>query len=244
MVNKIKVVPQTKDQIEYEDAKKNFRIATAKARLHSGGIDPSKVSQQVVDKVLRIFDDMDYIQQDTQQKTSKIQQESEAKIQKLNQDANHKFGEVQKKYQELINSLNEVRADVPKVDIQTQVGTQQDEKNVTDVTAEIQTEPAKEEVREKTHEEKVSEITETLLNAFIPFMKGPISEKVNEFMCKIDQNTGNIITKGSEIDLQTNIPTEDGKTVGTEEEGKVAMTEEGKVVSTEEIKQAIYKDIL
>lgn len=34
MVNKARVIPQTKEQIEYEEAKKNFRIATAKSRFH------------------------------------------------------------------------------------------------------------------------------------------------------------------------------------------------------------------
>jgi hypothetical protein len=101
LVNKTRI-PQTKEQIEYEEAKKNFRIATAKSRIYSGGVDPSKVSQQTIDKVLRIFDDMDNVQQDTQQRTSRIQQEADAKVQKLNQDANQKFGEIQKKYQDLM----------------------------------------------------------------------------------------------------------------------------------------------
>jgi predicted Holliday junction resolvase-like endonuclease len=219
MVNKARI-PQTKEQIEYEEAKKNFRIATAKTRLYSGGVDPSKVSQQALDKVLRIFDDMDNVQQDTQQKTSRIQQEADAKIQKLNQDANKKFGEIQTKYQDLMNSLKGdnkeevVKADI--ADIETQAQT------------DVQAESAKEEVIERTREDLVGEITEKVLEAFIPFMKGPVAEKVNEFMSTIDKKTSDTVVKSSVKDMGKNTPTE----------------ESGKVVSSEELRQAIYKDIL
>ena len=145
MVNRTKVAPQTKEQMEYEDAKKNFRVATAKARLHSGGVDPSKMSQQAIDKVIRIFDDMDHVQQDTQQKTSKVQQDAEAKVQKLNQDANQKFAEIQKRYQDLINSLKDVTASISQEGTQSQDGTQQVVQDGTGVTAEIQAESTKEE---------------------------------------------------------------------------------------------------
>ncbi len=211
-MNKAKV-PQTKEQIEYEEAKKNFRIATAKSRIYSGGVDPSKVSQQAIDKVLRIFDDMDNVQQDTQQRTSRIQQEAEAKIQKLNQDANQKFGEIQKKYQDLMNSL---KGDNKEETVQAQVQT------------DVQVESAKEEVIERTREDIVAEVTEKLLNTFIPFMKGPVAEKVNEFMSTIDKRTNDIVAKNPDKDTGTNSPIE----------------ESGKISSTEELRQAIYKDIL
>lgn len=230
-MNKAKIAPQTKEQIEYEEAKKNFRIATAKSRLHSGGIDPSKVSQQAIDKVLRIFDDMDYVQQDTQQKTSKIQQESEAKIQKLNQYTNQKFGEIQKKYQDLVNSLKEVTVSVSQADVQIQEGAQSDTQNQADVNVDIQAEPAKEEVREKTHEEKVSEIADILLHA----MRGQIVEKVNEIMCTLDKKASDIVVKGSDKE-QTSVP--------TGEVEKTVPEEPVKAVPEEEIRQAIYKDIL
>lgn len=208
-MNKAKV-PQTKEQIEYEEAKKNFRIATAKARLYSGGVDPSKVSQQAIDKVMRIFDDMDNVQQDTQQKTSRIQQEAEAKIQRLNQDANQKFGEIQKKFQDLMISL--------KGDNKEEMVTQ---------IQDIQVESTKEEVVEKTTEDIVAEITEKLLNTLILFMKGPITEKVNEFISTMDKRTEDIMEKRSDKETETNVPM------------KV-----GKVEQTEELRQAIYKDIL
>lgn len=209
-MNKTKI-PQTKEQVEYEEAKKNFRIATAKTRLYSEGVDLSKVSQQTIDKMMRIFDDMDNVQSDTQQRTSIIKQEAEAKIQKLNQDANDKFGEIQKKYQDLINSLKgEQKGEMPKADVQTC----------------IQAESAKEEIIERTREDIVSEITEKLLDAFIPFMKGPITEKVNEFMSTMDKKTNDIVTKSSD-----------------EEKENTSIKEPGKV-QTEELRQAIYKDIL
>lgn len=246
-MNKAKVVPQTKEQIEYEEAKKNFRIATAKARLHSGGIDQSKISQQVVDKVIRIFDDMDYVQQDTQQKTQKIQQESEAKIQKLNQDANKKFGEIQKRYQDLMNSLNEDNVGVSQVDIQAQEAVSSGAQARTDLNVGKQAEPEKEEVREKTHEEKVSEIAEILLQS----MRGQIVEKVNEIMCSLDEKTSDIVVKGSDNELSSaqtgevgKVPIEDVGKVASEE-GKKIISEEGKKTLPEkEIRQAIYKDIL
>lgn len=190
MVNKIKVVAPTKEQIEYEDAKKSFRVATAKARLHSAGIDESKISQYVIDKAMRIFDDMDHIQQDTQQKTSKLQQDAEVAIQNVNRDANEKFGDMQKKYQDLINSLKEdKKEDVHQVDIVSQT----DEQPVT------QTESSKEEVREKTHEEKVAEVTEVLLNS----LRGSIVEKVNEIMCVIDKKARETVVKNPDNEIMT-----------------------------------------
>jgi hypothetical protein len=212
MVNKARIAPQTKEQIEYEEAKKNFRIATAKTRLYSERVDLSKVSQQAIDKMMRIFDDMDNVQQDTQQKTSRVQQEAEAKIQRFNQDANKKFGEIQKRYQELINSLKgEQKENTPKTDVQTCV----------------QVEATKEEIIERTSEDIVSEITEKLLEAFTPFMKGPITEKVNEFISTIDKKTNDIVTKSQDKENITNTP-----------------IEEPVKVQTEELRQAIYKDIL
>jgi hypothetical protein len=176
-VNKIKVATPTKEQIEYEDAKKNFRIATAKARILSAGIDQSKISQQALDKVIRIFDDMEKVQQDTQQKTSKIQRDAEVAIQKINQDANQKYSDVQKRHQDLINSL---KGDNKEDISQTEVQVQTQSENVT--------ESSNEEVKEITREDKIAQITEILLHA----MRGEISTKVNELMCTIDQKTKDV----------------------------------------------------
>jgi len=183
-VNKIKVATPTKEQIEYEDAKKNFRIATAKARLLSVGIDQSKISQQVLDKTIRIFDDMDKVQQDTQQKTSKVQQDAEVAIQKINQDANKKYSDIQKRHQDLINSL---KGDKKEDESQAEMQVQTQPENVT--------ESSNEEVKEITREDKIAQITEIMLHA----MRGQITEKVNELMCVIDQKTENIITQNSDV---------------------------------------------
>jgi Skp family chaperone for outer membrane proteins len=243
MVNKAKVVPQTKEQIEYEDAKKNFRIATAKARLHSGGIDPSRISQQVIDKVMRVFDDMDHVQQDNQQKITKAQQDTEAKIQKLNQDANQKFAEIQKRYQDLVNSLQNVTVSISQEGAQVQDGVQPTVQDGTGVTAEIQAEPAKEEVREKTQEEKVAEIAEILLQS----MKGQILEKVNDIMCILDKKASDVVTRGQDGE-QASVPKEEPvepvPVEKVEEVEKVVPTEEPTESAPEkEIKDAVYKDI-
>lgn len=182
MVTKIKVPVPTKEQIEYEDAKKSFRLATAKARLNSAGIDTSKISQQAIDNVMRIFDDMDYVQQDTQQKISKLQHDTEIAIQKVNQHANQQFSDIQKKYQDLVDSLmKDKKEDISQID----------SAQVQQVT---QVESPKEEVREKTHEEKVSEITNILLN----YLREPVSEKINEIMCTIDKKANETVIESSD----------------------------------------------
>ncbi len=184
MVNTIKVATPTKEFTEYEEAKKNFRIATAKARLFSAGIDQSKISQQSLDKVIRIFDDMDRVQQDTQQKTSKVQQDAEVAIQKINQDANKKYSDIQKRHQDLINSL---KGDKKEDGSQAEMQVQTQPENVT--------ESPNEEVKEITRENKIAQITEIMLHA----MRGQITEKVNELMCVIDQKTENILTQNSDV---------------------------------------------
>ena len=194
MVNKIKVTTPTKEQIEYEDAKKNFRIATAKARLLSAGIDQSKISQQVLDKTIRIFDDMDKVQQDTQQKTSKIQRDAEVAIQKINQDANQKYVDVQKRHQDLINSLKgDNKEDISQAEVQVQT------------QPETVTESSNEEVKEITREDKIAQITEILLHA----MRGEISTKINELMCTIEQKTENIVVQNSDAKEEIHQPQAD-----------------------------------
>jgi hypothetical protein len=96
------------------------------------------------------------------------------------------------------------------------------------VLTDVQAESAKEEVIERTREDIVSEVTEKLLDAFIPFMKGPVAEKVNEFMSTIDKRTNDIVVKNPDKETGTNSPVEEPR----------------KVSSTEELRQAIYKDIL
>ncbi len=206
MANKMRVVQPTKEQIEYEDARKNFRVATTKARLSSAGIDPLKISRQVVDKATKIFDDMDHVQQSTQQKTSKIKQDAETEIQKINQEANQKFGELQKKYQDLIISIkNDNKEKIVEADVNVQ----------TDEWPEVKAVQTSEEVREKTHEEKVFEITNTVLMA----VRDSISEKVNEILITVDKKVNETVVKDED--------NKDGKNVNVqkEESGQELMKE-------------------
>ena len=209
MTNRIKVATPTKDQLEYDDAKKNFRIATTRMRLNSAGIDSSKISQQVTDRALRIFDDMENIQQDTQQKTQKIQHDAEISIQKVNQDANQKFVDTQKRYQDLINYLRETKGDIIQIDsqIDSQIG------KPTEISTEISTE----EPQEKSHDEKVIEITNILLNS----LRETISEKVNDIMCLVDQKTNNEIAKNSDKELQQNSISEIESEIESVEQTKI-----------------------
>src|SRR3990167_10354431 len=131
----------TPEQLEYEELTKKMRLTTAKLRIAQEGVDVSSISQQNMDKIMRIFDDMEYIQRDSQQKTSKIQQDANIQTQKVNQEIGKKFGDIQKRYQDLIKSLKEGHPQE-----------QPPEQVVQDTIAQ----PIVEEVREKTHEEKVS----------------------------------------------------------------------------------------
>ena len=178
MVNRIKVAATTEEQIEYDESMKNFRIATAKIRLHQNGINSSEMSQQVIDKTMRIFDDMDHIQKDAQQKTSKIQHDKEVEIQKISQDANKKYMEIQGKFQDLINSLKEDKKDnIPG-----------DNSQVQDIVqANVET--------EKSHEEKVNEITDIVLK----YMENSIKEKVSEIMSEVDKKAEDIIANDSKL---------------------------------------------
>lgn len=191
-MNKIKVATPTQEQIEFVEAEKTYRIATAKARLISAGIEPSKISKQAIDKMMRIFDETDRIQKENQlsiselqMKIRKAQQEGDMAIHLANQEAQQKFNEIQKRFQDMLNSLKEdKKGDISTTDVQTQ------EETI------VQSEQLKEEIRERTREELVAEVTEKILEAFTPFMKGPIAEKVNEFMSTINKKTIDVVAQG------------------------------------------------
>lgn len=168
MKNIAKTVP-IPEQIEYEELTKKLRIITAKLRIFQEGVDLSSISQQKLDMIIRTFEDMDQVQRDTQQKTSMIQQNANIDIQKANQEAGKKFSDVQKRYQDLIKSLKE--KDMKDVNLQEQT---QIEEHI-DV---IQTEQPKEEIREKTHEETVSKITDMVLKA----IRDSVRVKVDEIL--------------------------------------------------------------
>ncbi len=177
-MNKQNVRPMpTPEQLEYEELTKKMRLTTAKLRIAQEGIDVSSISQQNMDKIMRIFDDMEHIQRDNQQKTSKIQQDANIQTQKLNQETNKKFGDTQKRYQDLIKSLKE--------------GHPQEIKEE-QIAQEVVAQPIVEEVREKTHEEKVSEITDIVLRA----MRDSVYKRVDEIMKTIDTRAEVTIGRG------------------------------------------------
>lgn len=157
----------TPEQLEYDELTRKMRLTTAKLRITQEGVDISSISQQNMDKIMRIFDDMEHIQRDNQQKTSKIQQDANIQTQKLNQETGKKFGDVQKKYQDLMKSLKEGH---PQEQLPEQIAQ--------DVVAQ----PIVEDVREKTHEEKVSEITDVVLRA----MRDSVYKRVDEIMKTVD----------------------------------------------------------
>jgi hypothetical protein len=166
----------TSEQLEYEELTKKMRLTTAKLRIAQEGVNVSSLSQQDMDKIMRIFDEMEHLQRDNQQKTSKIQQDANIQTQKVNQETGKRFGDVQKRYQDLIKSLKEGHPQETK-----------EEQVVQDVA-----QPVVEEVREKTHEEKVSQITDVVLMA----MRDSVYKRVDEIMKTIDTRAEVTIGRG------------------------------------------------
>lgn len=176
-MNRQAIRTPTPEQLEYDELTRKMRLTTAKLRIAQEGIDVSSISQQNMDKIMRIFDDMEHIQRDNQQKTSKIQQDANIQTQKLNQETGKKFGDVQKRHQDLIKSLKE---DHPQ------------EIREEHVVQETIAQPIVEEVREKTHEEKVSEITDVVLRA----MRDSVYKRVDEIMKTVDTRAEVTIGRG------------------------------------------------
>jgi len=168
----------TAEQLECDELTRKIRLATAKLRISQEGVDISSISQQDIDNIMRIFDDMEHFQRDTQQKISNIQQSANIQIQKINQDADKKFGDIQKRYQDLIKSLKEGHPQEIK------------EEQIQDVV----TQPVGD-VREKTREEKVSEITDTVLRA----MRDTVYKRIDEIMKTADTRAEITIERGVDV---------------------------------------------
>lgn len=208
----IKMIP-TPEQTEYEELTKKMRPITAKLRIAQEGVDVSSISQQKLDMMMRIFDEMEQIQRDAQQKTSKIQQDANIQTQKVNQDSGKKFIDVQKKYQDIIKSLKE---DHPQE--------QSSEQAVQEVIAQ----PI-EEVREKTHEEKVSEITDVVLRA----MRDSVYKRVDEIMKTVYTRAEVTIERG--VDASEEVIEElDDHTKQTTVESAIISPEEMSTKTSEE----------
>jgi vacuolar-type H+-ATPase subunit E/Vma4 len=211
----IKTVP-TPEQLEYGELAKKMRVITAKLRVAQEGIDIASVSQQNMDKLMRIFDDTEYIQRDVQQKTSKIQQDANFQIKKINQDADKKFGDIQKKYQEIIKSIKE---GYPIKEEQVQ---------------ETVVQPIVEDVIDKTREEKVSEITDNILKS----MRDSVYKRVDEIMNVTYTKTETMVGRG--IDSQDVIEEPSDHTKQTTVESAIIGSDEEKnipIISQENTKK-------
>lgn len=212
----------TPEQLEYDELTMKIRFATAKLRISQEGVDVSSISQQNIDNIMRIFDDTEHFQRDTQQKISNIQQSASIQIQMINKDADKKFGDIQKRYQDLIKSLKEGHPQ----EIQ--------EEQVQDAV----TQPIVEEIREKAHEDKVSEITDIVLRA----MKDTIYKRVDEIMKTADTRVEVTIERGIDAEVveeladHTKQMTVESAITDTEErpDGKDIPIVSGTVKKTEE----------
>lgn len=113
MDNKTVNVPSMimrKEQQDYEEAQKNLRVITAKLRLaQQYGIDTTKLSQQKLDRFLRLFDEMEKVSTDARNKTSEIQREGNVEIQKVNQKMSEKYTQIAKDIDNLVKSVKESR---------------------------------------------------------------------------------------------------------------------------------------
>lgn len=95
----------TKEQVEYDEALKNMRRITAILKISQEGIDTNNISQDKLDIATRLFDEMDILQRDFNIEAQKVQQDANNKMRLLQEDGNKKFGDVQNRYRELINSM-------------------------------------------------------------------------------------------------------------------------------------------
>lgn len=111
MDNENRSIPNTvirKEQQEYEEAQKNLRVITAKLRLaQQYSIDTTKLSQQRLDKFLRLFDEMEKVSTDARNKTSEIQREGNVEIQKINQKMSEKYNQISKDIDNLAKFIKE-----------------------------------------------------------------------------------------------------------------------------------------
>lgn len=98
----------TKEQIAYDEALKNLRLVTARLKISQEGVDMENVSDEKLTIASKLFDEMDTIQRDFNIEAQKIQQDINSRMKTLQEDANKKFGEVQNRYRELIDSMKSI----------------------------------------------------------------------------------------------------------------------------------------
>jgi len=106
----------TKEQIAYEEALKDLKHVTAILKISQEGIDTGNISKDKLDVAIKLFDEMDILQRDFNIEAQKVQQDANNKMRLLQEDGNKKFGDVQKRYRELIDSIKNNTIDGGKVD--------------------------------------------------------------------------------------------------------------------------------
>jgi hypothetical protein len=95
----------TKEQVVYDEALKNMRQITARLKISQEGVNMESISDEKLTIASKLFDEMDIIQRDFNIEAQKIQQDVNNRMRILQEGANKKFGEVQNRYRELINSI-------------------------------------------------------------------------------------------------------------------------------------------
>lgn len=95
----------TKEQVAYDEALKNMRRITARLKISQEGVNVDDISQEKLEAATKLFDEMDTVQRDFNIEAQKIQQDVNNRMRVLQEDANKKFGEVQNRYKQLINSM-------------------------------------------------------------------------------------------------------------------------------------------
>lgn len=98
----------TKEQVAYDDAVKNLRHISARLKISQEGINTQDISPEKLEAAIELFDQMEMIQRDFNIEAQKLQQDTNNKMRILQEGANKKFGDVQNRYRELINSMKSV----------------------------------------------------------------------------------------------------------------------------------------
>ena len=87
---------------EQASATRTMRQKTVQQRLVEQGVDLNKLSQQDFDLVLRLFDEGDKINGDTNKRIQEVQRNAEAEIQRLSQESNQKMTPLTQQFLEFI----------------------------------------------------------------------------------------------------------------------------------------------
>lgn len=95
----------TKEQIAYDEAIKNMKYITAELRLSQEGIDIITIPYDKLETIVSLFDEMDAVQREFNVEMQKFQLDTNNKAKILQEEANKKFGDVQNRYRELVESM-------------------------------------------------------------------------------------------------------------------------------------------